>query len=164
MKRIRSILAILLTILLLSGCTGNTSVYPQSDITFYYKNVEFDYGSSDGVIAVELRDPRDCGNTYEEILECYLAGPKESGHISPFPAGITLEGFTTGRDRAYLTLSNHLSMLEGTDLSVACACLTRTVLGMTGLHSIEISVEHGSIGGESYVVFIENDFSYQDSY
>jgi hypothetical protein len=39
---------------------------------------------------------------------------------------------TFSKKRAYITLSDEFASLSGTELSVACACLTKTIEEMTG--------------------------------
>lgn len=163
MKRILAVIAAFVICLSLASCTRKNSV-SDSAVTFYYKSVDFQYGSPLGVLASEARNFSEYQSNYEQIIELYLKGPKEHNHISPFPAGIYLKEFTLGADRAYITLSSHISMLSGLDLTIACACLTKTVLGITGVSSIEITADNSTLDGQAYLIYTNNDFVFLDNY
>lgn len=163
MKITRTIVFLTLLSIVLSSCGRSPSGFTNS-VTYYYRTVEVKYGVPDGVVAAEVRDIDASSNDYEKLISTYLNGPREHNHISPYPAGIYLVQLTMGADRVYITLSSHLSMLTGSDLMIACACLTRTVLGITGVRSIEISAEKGLLNGQQYLIFTMSDFTYLDSY
>lgn len=163
MKRTRIIVLLTLISIILSSCGRNPSGFSNS-VTYYYRTIEVQYGVPDGVVAGEVREVDVSSDDYEQLISLYLNGPREHNHISPYPAGIYLVQLTMGADRVYVTLSSHLSMLTGSDLMIACACLTRTVLGITGVRSVEISAEKGLLNDQQYLVFTANDFAYLDSY
>ena len=163
MKRILALVAAFVISLSLMSC-GKGNDAPGSTVVFYYKAVEVQYGSSDGVIVAETRNASEYQGNYEQLIEQYLKGPKEHDHISPYPAGIYLKEFILGAERAYITLSSHISMLSGLDLTIACACLTKTVLGLTGVSSIEITAENSTLDGQAYLIYTSKDFVYLDNY
>ena len=163
MKRTLALIAAFAICLTLASCSKEKYSHDTS-VTFYYKAVEVQYGSSDGVIVSEIRNSSEYQGNYEQLIELYLKGPKEHDHISPYPAGIYLKEFILGADRAYVTLSSHISMLSGLDLTIACACLTKTVLGLTGVSSIEITAENSTLDGQAYLIYTRKDFVYLDTY
>lgn len=163
MKGIRIIALLIMISLCLSACGNKVTTY-HNTVTYYYRTVDVQYGEMDGVVVAESRETDIAPDDYEQLVSAYLNGPRESNHISPYPAGIYLVRLIMGADRVYITLSSHMGMLSGSDLMIACACLTKTVLGITGVHSMEISSEKTLLNDQSYLVFTESDFAYMDMY
>lgn len=163
MNRLITLIMALLILITFVGCNSLQSK-TDNNVTFYYRNVDIKHGAADGVIGSETRHAGEYRNDFEHLITIYLKGPRENDHTSPFPAGIYLKQFTLGSDRAYITLSSHMSLLSGLDLVIACACLTNTVLELTGVSSIEITAEDGTLDGNPYLIFNSKDFSYLDTY
>lgn len=163
MKRALALICTVILMFAASGCSTRSQLVTEP-VNFYYRTVEIQYGEPDGVIIAEQRSQVEYAGDFEQLISVYLKGPREDNHISPFPAGIYLVQLILGADRVYIKLSSHLSMLTGADLMIACACLSKTILEMTGVASIEISVESGLLDNQSYLVFTEADFSFLDTY
>ena len=137
----RKIIALALAILLmvsLTGCidTGDTA-------TFYYTRFEdsYLYGMDNAVIAGEYRDIAGHSGDLKYLLTLYFHGPTTEYLCSPFPSGMVLRSVERQGDTVHVALSASLTMLTGTDLTLACACLARTCFSLTDAQSVTISSE-----------------------
>lgn len=158
MKRL--FILLLSAMMLLTGCTSNKNI--SRTVQFYYIHNEVEFGSKSGVISSNSVQIKYRSEDNLQILNQYFNGPTNYECISPFPAGITLIDFETTQDTARLTLSPHMSMLSGIDLTVACACLTRTVIELTGVHTVQLSIQGNLIDGQESISFNMSSFAYWD--
>lgn len=161
MKRPVCISLVVLLIFALCSCESHTKsiLVP---VTFYYRTTDIEFGTRSGVITSEIREARGHAEEYQYIIEQYLNGPKSSGCISPFPAGTTLEALSLDNNKVYIMLSPHLAILTGSDLMIACACLTKTVLELTGVKSVQISAENRLLNNEESITMTAASFAYWD--
>ena len=137
----RKIIALALAVLLmvsLTGCidTGDTA-------TFYYTRFEdsYLYGMDNAVIAGDYRDVTGHSGDLKYLLTLYFYGPTTEYLCSPFPSGMVLRSVERQGDTVHVALSASLTMLTGTDLTLACACLARTCFSLTDAQSVTISSE-----------------------
>ena len=159
MRRLSCFL-IILAISLLSGCTDpHTNI---QNVTFYYVHNDIVFGTESGVIASTQIQVTGNNTDYQKLLEKYFRGPTNYDCTSPFPAGITLEEFNMDANKVQILLSPHMSTLSGIQFTIACACLTRTVLEMTGSQSVQIRIQDNLIYGQESVTFNLSSFSYWD--
>ena len=137
MKRSISLLLSLSLILSLSACGGRDAV------TYYYVRDElaYEYGVADGVMVGESRTAAGHIDDLRYLLILYFHGPVSDNLESPFPSGTTLESLSQKEDALHIQLSGIVSVMEGTDLTLACACLARTCFGLTDVQSVTISSE-----------------------
>lgn len=136
MKRIT---AFLLCLLLLAGCSNSGPKIPGN---FYYKRAETTYGTSNGVIAPEVREIDGLISDLSVLLSVYFAGPENKELESPFPKNTTVENWELKGTTLILTLSREFASLSGLDLTVACACITQTMLELTPAQTVVIETKH----------------------
>lgn len=158
----KAMVFLLLFVIVLSHCA---CLFPTTDphaVTFYYvkDNEKFD-GISDIIVPFYPITEIPIDN-YTELLKLYFNGPTNYSCYSPFPAGTTLEDLYITRSKAKLTLSPHFATISDVELTIACACLTRTVIGMTGVNSVQILVNGAQLCGEDSLTFNRNSFTYYD--
>lgn len=153
MKRLTAILLLILMLPCLCACTREEMVYP---VAYHYlrtpeSNGEIYHGSADSVIAPEIRegDGHQGDNTY--FLEIYLLGPLDREFRSPFPVGTALKGFTLEDGVATVLLSDHFGTLSGIDLTLACGCLTLTVMDLTGADTVTIMTKDTLLDGKESI-------------
>ena len=97
----RRILAILLLLALLCGCTGQGIPAGENQLTFYYRRAD---GTNDESFASEtgaLTEKRvTLGGdvSVEEVLEAYLQPPEDEGLVSLFPDGLRADACRGGAD------------------------------------------------------------------
>ena len=71
MNRIIALLLTLSSLCIMCGCNSTRSASDAS-VAFYFRAVEFEYGSSDGVIVAEKRSLNEYESNYEQLIELYL--------------------------------------------------------------------------------------------
>lgn len=140
-------LALVLCIFL-HGCS---TTYKETNLSFYYCKSETNYGFNAASVTLETRKERIDPLDYEQILNIYLNGPKTDYLCSPFPAETKLINITLGQDVCSVTLSADLSQLTGIELTVACACLTKTVRSITGYAKVQISAQGATLDNHSSI-------------
>jgi hypothetical protein len=161
MKRLTCIILALAILLVLCACNNkqNTASDP---VNFYYRTTSVIYGSDSSIITAEIRDAQGYSNDYTYLIEQYLNGPKTYDCISPFPAGTTMEEFSISGNKAQILLSPHLLVLSSSELMVACACLTKTIIGLTGVDIVQISAENGKLNNQEFITLTSDSFAYLD--
>ena len=159
MKRIISILLIFASLIALSACSKKV----QSPVNFYYTDADFKLGSDQSMIVAETRDAGEYKDQYTELLSVYFKGPIDPQYNSPFPSGTSLVSLEIGNTRAFVVVSQHLSMLNGHQLTIACACIGKTLLEMVDVRSVEIKAKSSLLNGMQSIILSENDLFLWDS-
>ncbi len=147
MKRMIAIALLFLALPCLCACSQEKDlVYP---ISYHYlraplPNGQIEHGSADSLIGTEIRE----GDGYQQnpslLLDVYLHGPLDRNFRTPFPVGTALRQLTVQDAKATVVLSQQFANLTGVDLSLACGCLTLTVMDLTGAESVTI-ISHGAL-------------------
>ena len=134
MKRLVSLLLILALCLSLTACANPNAV------TYYYvRNPdEYLYGVSDGVMVGESREAGGHVDNLRYLLILYLHGPISDHLKSPFPAGTKLVELNREGDDLTVQLTSMFTVLEGADLTLACACLARTCFELTDVQTVTV--------------------------
>lgn len=138
MKRLLALLLMLTLLVGITACRENSEPVLQP-INFYYISDPFTYGSAEGLIRAQIADAAHYNGSLLETLNGYLAGPNEAGYGHTFPTGSQVYQIDLVNETAYLQMNNAFARLKGIDLTVACACLTMTVMELTGSKSVNIS-------------------------
>lgn len=155
MKKYLCILLILLLIPSLWACTPRDDDI-QDPLTFYYPRARIRYGDSDAVIAPEHREaPAHPGDT-DSILDLYLLGPAGEAFFSPFPDGVRLIGSQRREQTFLVILSDSFAELSGMDLTIACVCITKTCLALTGAEQVTIMTESRPLNGARSITMDES--------
>ena len=135
MKHVLILLLVLMVLTCFASCTE-----PEA-ITYYYLRDPAHYlsGQADGVIVGEIHEAASQVQDLYHLLILYLHGPINENFHSPFPKGTTLKHLEETQYALTIQLSNHFSALNGTDLTLACACIARTCFGLTDVESVTIT-------------------------
>ena len=163
MKRI--ILLLCLCLLLgLAGCAHNVD-QPEVPVQFFYPRYTSDilYDGNDGVITWELRESAGNVGNYSYLLNLYLRGPTTLPLRNPFPRATSLVSFQQNANQVILTLSDPFAQLSGMDLTLAGACLMKTVNSMTGAEILYIRAQTQSLDSGEYLVIRMEDLVFTDS-
>lgn len=129
----RQICSLLLLALLLGGC-GNFAQMKEP-VSFYY--VRQDYSSDMlEVLDSELWEAAGHRDDLHYLLALYFMGPSREDLISPLPPDARLISLEQSDSCITLNLTE-LSMSDA-DYTLACACLARTLLGITDAQQITI--------------------------
>lgn len=159
MKCVICYLLIITCMILFCSCGLNIkSVH--NPVTFYYKSPETKFGAQSSLVVGEIRESKGHTQDYQYLIEQYLNGPRTYDCISPFPAGTMLEELSVETTKAYITLTPHITTLSGSELMFACACLTKTVLEMTGVRSVQINSSNGTLNGMESITLTADSFVY----
>ena len=137
----RKIIALMLAAVLLLGLTG--CLQATDTAAFYYARYEdsYLYGMDNAVIAGEFRDITGHRGDLKYLLTLYFHGPTMEYLRSPFPSGLVLRSVEQDGSNLHVELSASLTMLTGTDLTLACACLAQTCFSLTEAETVTIASE-----------------------
>lgn len=161
MKRTVCIVLLLCTLIGMTGCSQKQD--HTAPISFYYLRTplpdgEIIHGAADSVIAAETRESAGYESDYTHLIEMYLQGALDDQFRSPYPPGTLLVDFRLVNETVTVTLTDHFAKLTGMDLSLACGCLTMTVLEMTGATQITIFTEGALLDGKESLTFTRDSF------
>lgn len=154
MKRLICILLCLFLIVMSSACAQQQSEFTDP-VAFYYLRVQdpdsIHHGSIDSIIAPDIREGHDLRGNTELLLQRYLSGPVSDTCRSPFPVGTYLVQYEMDGTTLSVTLSDHVARLTGMDLTLACACMTRTLLDLTDANAVRIQAETLYLDGKASI-------------
>jgi len=135
----------LMVLSLVFGCIGCgfETESAEDSIRFYYPRTanNYEYGSEDGVITYEERDPAGHRNNLRYLLTLYLLGPVEEGLVSPFPEGCQIVHLSRNESEVSMTINSNFVTLKGMDLTLACVCLAQTCFTLTDVPMVRIMAE-----------------------
>lgn len=148
---------ILILTLLLSGCHRTES---EKTVLFYYPRVDYTQNSADSVVAPETRNREDFSTIV--LLNRYLQGPQDPLLKNPFPAGTNVTELYVMGNVTLVTLSDEFAQLSGLDLALACASISRTVSGITGMPIVQLDCETVKLNGSQHITVTPDTFLYLD--
>ena len=154
MKRLTAALLLILTVLSMTACAQDEE--PVHPVAYHYLRAPLDngeilHGSADSVIAPEIREGDGHQGDLSHLLDIYLLGPLDHDYRSPFPVGTALISITVDGVHASLVLSRQFANHNGIDLTLACACLTMTVMDLTGVETVTISADESQLDGKASI-------------
>lgn len=155
MKRIICLVCIMAALSAFCGCSHAAGNYTRP-VNVYYCAASVDYRSADGLFAKEVRDYYGWSERLLDFLNVYLAGPLKSDLVSPFPAGSKVNSLHTNGTSINVQLNASFSGLSSNELTLACACLSMTVLDITGAENVNIQIEGLGDGNTNITMTREN--------
>ena len=161
MRKLICFFATIITVFSLFGCSVSP-IEEGNSVVFYYIHNEIEYGTDSGVITPAVVNVNVKPDNYDALLTLYFNGPTNYECISPFAAGTTFVELGIANNKAQITLSPHMATLDNSTLTVALACLTRTIVEMTGVDTVQIRIQNSKIYGEESVTLSLNSFAYFD--
>ncbi|MBE6974902.1 MAG: hypothetical protein E7436_05375 [Ruminococcaceae bacterium] len=117
----------------------------------YYRRAELTHGSADSVIAALPIEGAGLKGDHLALLNIYLSHRPDPFYAPTFPEGTQLLIMELEYNTADLLLSSNISELSGLDLTVACVCLTKTVIELTGVDTVIIRARGTTLDGASYI-------------
>lgn len=149
-----------LSILLVFLCTACRikPETPESTVTVYYKAASVSFESPDGVIAPCSLDATGHENDLTHLLNTYLSNTLSADFALTFPQSTRLVSLSLDALTAKVVLCDEFAKLTGLDLSIACACLTQTVLSLTGCQELIISAESAQLDGHNYITLSRDSY------
>ena len=166
MKRLICLLLCGAMMLCLFACAAQSEDFVKP-IKFYYLRVQLPdqlyHGSEDSVISAETREGQGIYQNTELLLNHYLAGPLSDTHASLFPSGTRLVGWHTEGNTLCITLSDQAAKLTGIDLTLACACLSKTFLELKDYETVRIQAESLPLDSKAYITMDESSLLLLDT-
>lgn len=165
-KKFISILLSLLCLVAFSSCTGYKNSPSNINVNFYYLRSSTEYNTENGLVFAEKRSVAEFSSDEDwvKFINLYLRGSIADDYISPFPEGTTLQRHSINENTITVFLSNQISQLEGYDLTLACACLTKTIMESRPVHAVEIRAEGGKMGDHISITMTEESLLLLDNY
>ncbi len=151
MRRFRYIALILALLLVFAGCEASSETMT-APASFYYRVSAGTFGKQDSIIASERRESAGCEDDLKLLIESYLEGPVSGKLTSPVPASARVLGVTRENSKIIVEMSPAFAKLSGIDLTIACSCLSMTLLDYTDAEQIEIFVPHTLLDGNDSIV------------
>lgn len=157
MKRTFAIAVLICMIIACTGCR-NEPEQPLSTVTVYYKATNVSYGTAEGVILPYQLDAADHENDTAYLLNAYFANILSDDYDATFPRSTRLISLERDGLTAKITLNDEFASLTGLKLSIACACLTQTVISLTGCQEVIISAEHAQLDGRNFITLSRDSY------
>ena len=161
MKRIFSILILICLLFSLTACRQESDPVVEP-ANFYYRNSDIAFGAEDGLISVYVAETKDLNGKIIDILNLYVKGPYDSRHKFTFPSGTTVLRCNVSGDTTFIMVSNEFARLTGIDLTVACTCLAKTVMDLTGTDKITISASDVPLEGNTSITISRGNVLLKD--
>ena len=136
MKRFVCILCILASILACFGCSSAKKAI-KKPVAFYYLTNPENYQAN--AITPEARESSNYDDDLLGLMQLYVSGPLSNQHINPFPKGTTVQNIILNNVTVEIVLNDSFAELSNVEMTSACACLTMTVLELTGRHRLIIT-------------------------
>lgn len=141
MKRILTVFLVLCFLLAATGCAGIGN-QPESILFYYPRTPEnYEYGTPDGVISSETRDPAGYRNNLRYLLTLYLRGPVDEKLVSLIPEGSQIMELNRTESDVTMTFNSTFTSLQGLDLTLTCVCLARTCFALTEVATVRIMAQ-----------------------
>ena len=162
MKYWISLLLIISILLSLCGCTQDMRP-AKSPVNFYYLAKEVSYDGESEILLPEEREGAGYEADMEGLLNQYLKGPASDALRSPFPTHVRVTRYATTANTIILEMSSEFAQLLGIDLTVACACIARTLFDLTQMERVMISATDAQLDGQASITFDRNDIYFVDT-
>lgn len=156
---------ILLTILLSVGSLGcqKDDVQLQKPAKFYYRNEEVNYGTEDGLIAYELQETSHIGADLYQLILQYQKGPVSESLVNPLSQDINITAVENYGGVITVSTDTSFHQLSGIDRSVACACISMTLLDYTEAKYIKFYIVDDFLGEKESLIFSRKDMQLLDN-
>jgi hypothetical protein len=161
MKRLLCLICALIFLLTVTACSDNENEI-RMPANFYYCTAEIEYDSELGVIASEVRETDLYYDNFMLLFNHYMRGPSSSALVSPFPVGSEVVQINQNDSEIVLIMNLQFAQLTGLKLSLACACLSKTVFSLTTVETVTIRCRDGSLDGKVSININRDSFLLQD--
>ena len=147
MKKFMTILCSVLVLLILSLLLIPRQKTIANSVTFYYLKAQYAYGQPDGVVGWEQREVGGHEHDLNYLLALYLEGPMSEKLRSPLPekSYVRVLGIKRLGNTLLIKLSDLTTALTDSEFTLACACLTKTCLGMEDIYGVQITSGNRSV-------------------
>ena len=154
MKRFVSIILAALLLISLCGCGTNTQDKFNDPVNFYFlrdKTETVKHSDETSVLVPLIREGDGIRSNLLLLLNRYLSDPGAEGFRSPFPRGTSVISVRNDENLVEITLTDSIAEYSGLDLTLACACLSYTIMELTGTQGVRICAENKTLDGHSSI-------------
>ena len=144
MKRLICLLMTVMLLFCFSSCANDRVI--KNPVNLYY--LSSDTSESGMLIQPEVRE---ASADLEEQLNEYLRGPLDEAYVSPFPQNVHIVAIKQSDSISEIVLSDSFASLSGYELTVACACLTKTLQELVDTKLVNIRAENATLDGNAYI-------------
>ena len=137
MKRLFCILLILS--LFLCGCSKD------DEVVFYYLPSDYLSEAHSSLLVPESRTVTGYTENLPFLISLYLSGPTDPELASPFPVGTKLYYTTTELPNITVYLQELPENMTDAEYSLACACLSMTVMKLAGAETVTVVCGNQSV-------------------
>lgn len=162
MKRCVLLITFFAVLISVCGC-AKIQETDTSVATFYYLSSKLSYGTQEGVLSPELRDIQAYEDDILGLLNFYLAGPESDSLISPFPTYSSAERYTQSGNTLKIYMNYRFCTLSGLSLTIACACLARTVLSLYNCDAVSLYAPLAFKDGSTFITFTKDNLIFSDT-
>lgn len=162
----KKILILVLAVVMLLPLFGCAEEEPEIavPVTYYYRRAEISFESKTGIVAPEARESQGHENDLTYLLNQYFDGPNDKALQRTFPLGTQLISISVSSQHTVITVSGHLASFKGIDLTIACTCITMTVMELTGTQKVEIKADRALLNdAESIIMDMDTLLMLDDS-
>ena len=163
MKRFICLLIIAATLFLFCSCNTSENSQFSKSVNFYYCNESISFNSANGVISSETREAEGYTDSLEQLLSLYIQGPVTPSFVSPFPHNLQVESISEDSHQLNLVLNSTFSELTGIEMTIAYACLVKTIQELTETDSVCISYTNTDIGKRQTITLDSKKFLFFDN-
>ena len=163
MKKMTALLLCITILLCVCGCKKEKPALI-APVSFYYRTTDMTYDGTTTVIGVEQRESAGFDGNTLLMLNAYFNGPTSPGLTSPFPRALKAIDYSDFGATALVEISSDISQLSGIDLSIACACIARTVFELNEkIERVQIFSSGPYLDGSNSITIARNDIILSDT-
>ena len=144
MKRFICLILVIQMITVLCACNNKHKV--KNPVNQYYLSA--DITESNLLIRPEVCEAHE---SLVEQINNYLRGPSDEAYFSPFPDNVYVIAINQSDSISEIILSDSFASLTGYDLTIACACLTKTLQELVDTKLVKIRTENEPLDGNAYI-------------
>ena len=134
---------LLVPLLLLSAC-GSVVLDRKDILHLFYEAPAQSAGGGDIIESVPvdwtIYREKTTEEQIQEMLERLLRGDRDSGLLSPMPAGTLLRECHVSGSTVWVDFSSAYGQLSGMELTIADYCVTLSLTQLTGVYAVRITV------------------------
>lgn len=150
MRRVILFLLLIFFLFNLCGC-GMSGLDNPNKVQFYYEANSLTYKTSSSILVPERRDCTLYKDDDLALVNYYFAGPESETCKSPFPSEVRATKLTVSSDTVNIYMNDRFSDIKGLKFTVACACLSQTLMELYQRDHVKIFAARSFSDGSVFV-------------